>query len=264
MRKESAILGLIMMSVFLLVTGCEDKADDFQCDNTTIVFCECEDGSLGQKECVDGELGECICDPPANAAPCAVMLTDESLTDNMTKIAECNDGEYVQCRSAQYLTTAGTIIVGTYCEKIFESGLKITFTIPYTKPDAVDCFLLNILCCNSDAQECIPLTKLTEADNGTSVDVGLGTAVTVTLVSNASTGYAWEGPEVQGDDIIGEVRHEYLEPDSTGSTVGMPGSDRFFFFIDAAGDVDLDWQYVQSWTGNPAGDTYGVSLNSAQ
>ncbi len=114
----SAVAALL---VAMVVSGCDKAEKEILCDGKTDHHCVTPDGSPGIYECINGDFGDCIPRPPINAPPCAYMIETE-LTDNMTLVAECTDGEYVQCQIEPFIYR-DTPHEGIYCEKYLTTGI---------------------------------------------------------------------------------------------------------------------------------------------
>ncbi len=87
--------------------------------------------------------------------------------------------------------------------------------------------------------------QVTDADNGSTVQLARGGTLTVSLESNASTGFAWSvaepGPaqlELQGEPV-------YVAPDS--DLVGAAGTQVFTFAATTAGTGALTLDYTRSF-----------------
>ncbi len=107
-----------------------------------------------------------------------------------------------------------------------------------------------------------PDISLNEADNNTSLQVETGNRIDVTLVSNATTGFSWEGPEIEGSNIIGEVTSEYITG-SNPNLSGQPGHQRFTFTITQSGKAMLTWKYIRPWEENLSQeDIYRITLTT--
>jgi len=156
MKRTYAKTGIMIMLAAMVFTACK-VPQEVTCNDETIAFCQCEDGSTGTRECADGQFGDCVCPAPSNAGPCAYPAGDSmplSVGDDIAKVADCDDGEYVQCQEQLYKIN-GQLVVGTYCEKIFTNGDVFMTYYPYQDPYEIDCFFLNWNCCNSNSQECL-------------------------------------------------------------------------------------------------------------
>jgi inhibitor of cysteine peptidase len=90
--------------------------------------------------------------------------------------------------------------------------------------------------------------RLTETDDGASVDLAVGGTLVVALASNPSTGYAWVVEEPVPDQLEQEGPAVYEEPEATDEpVVGAPGTETFTFTAVAAGSATLRLAYVRSW-----------------
>lgn len=100
--------------------------------------------------------------------------------------------------------------------------------------------------------------SLTQADNGKAFTVPPQTAVTVTLASNASTGYRWQLKAVD-KSVLRLVSHRYIQPKK--SLPGAPGKERWRFVTVGAGSIQLGLSYVRSWEKKkPAARRFGVTI----
>ena len=79
------------------------------------------------------------------------------------------------------------------------------------------------------------------------VTAAVGEAFTVTLCSNASTGFAWEQPTFAGPAIVDLVDRQSVA--ASGTLVGSAGSERFTFRITSAGTTTIGLAYSQPWDG---------------
>lgn len=164
MRPENSFTGGLMKKVLIYsavaallfvmtVTGCDKVEPETACDENVNNYCQLPDGNWGIYECINGEFGDCIPQPPINAPPCAYMIETE-LTYEMIIVAECADREFIECQIEPFLYQ-NTLFEGIYCEKIFDNGDVFSWFFPFVEPEKYDCFLLNILCCNSNARDCL-------------------------------------------------------------------------------------------------------------
>lgn len=89
------------------------------------------------------------------------------------------------------------------------------------------------------------------------ITVPLGEQFTVTLCSNASTGYQWnEDVPFSVNGTVVQTGHEYIEPGSQGNgqgqgqkQVGEAGLEQWTFTAQAAGETVLYFEYSQPWEG---------------
>jgi predicted secreted protein len=81
------------------------------------------------------------------------------------------------------------------------------------------------------------------------VGASVGGAVTVTLCSNASTGFSWEHPVFDATRIQ-LLRHATSEPSGL---IGAAGKETWTFRVLAAGDTSASFAYSRPWTGGEKG-----------
>ncbi len=89
------------------------------------------------------------------------------------------------------------------------------------------------------------------------ITVPLGEQFTVSLCSNASTGYQWnEDVPFSVNGTVVQTSHEYVEPGSQGNgqgqgqnQVGEAGLEQWTFTAQAAGETVLYFEYGQPWEG---------------
>ena len=89
--------------------------------------------------------------------------------------------------------------------------------------------------------------KLTQADNGKTVDLPSGSELLVSLPENPSTGYTWT-VDVDGKPTTGLLNSSYV-PD-TPLTPGSGGQHVFRFGIRQMGIAQLQLKRWHEWEGN--------------
>jgi inhibitor of cysteine peptidase len=99
---------------------------------------------------------------------------------------------------------------------------------------------------------------LTEADNGRTVDVGVGQSIVVDLAGNPTTGFAWVLTNSAGQSVLTNGPMVYT-PES-GGEVGVGGTFAFPFLAVGLGDTSLALLYERPWGGPPAG-SFAVTLH---
>ena len=89
----------------------------------------------------------------------------------------------------------------------------------------------------------MPDRVLTEAENGTTVDIAIGSRLTIRLRENPTTGYRWS--------LTGEAPGLALQSDDfrapKGAGVGGGGMREFVFTADRAGEVSIEAILSRSW-----------------
>ena len=83
--------------------------------------------------------------------------------------------------------------------------------------------------------------NLTESSDGNAIITNVGTQITVTLASNATTGYRWEHTEL--DTLVVENTGQTYVPPASTDLVGAGGSERWEFTARAAGTTTLTLEY---------------------
>jgi inhibitor of cysteine peptidase len=83
--------------------------------------------------------------------------------------------------------------------------------------------------------------------------------ITVTLGSNAGTGYQWGDAVINDTDKVEQTSHNYIEPNQTGLT-GAAGKETLTFTAKTAGSVTIKLGYSRPWEGGEK-DTYTLTIN---
>lgn len=91
-----------------------------------------------------------------------------------------------------------------------------------------------------------PAVELDEDDDGTEVTIAVSETLTVTLASNATTGYAWEYLEVD-DGVLENTGQEYVPDEAPEGMVGVGGVEIWEFTGRTAGTTTLRLEYRQPW-----------------
>lgn len=105
---------------------------------------------------------------------------------------------------------------------------------------------------------------VTDADNGKTVVVIPNTTVTITLESNASTGYSWEVLTAPDATIAGLLpgAGRYTEPPTKPTSppiVGAPGTQTFAFRSHALGNTKIILGYIPP-AGSKPGKTFALDI----
>ncbi len=83
--------------------------------------------------------------------------------------------------------------------------------------------------------------------------VAAGSTFTITLCSNATTGYSWpESAQISDATVVQQLTHERVAPENTG-LVGAPGTEVWTFKALKTGTSNIDMQYSQPWEGGQKG-----------
>jgi inhibitor of cysteine peptidase len=105
----------------------------------------------------------------------------------------------------------------------------------------------------------VPELALTEADNRSTVDVQVGTQVSVRLPENPSTGYRWNADQVN-DPLLSLAGSEFTQTAATG--VGGAGTRTIRLVARAAGVAHLALKNKRSWEPDSAAvGQFDVTLN---
>ncbi|MFA5308914.1 MAG: protease inhibitor I42 family protein [Dehalococcoidales bacterium] len=83
--------------------------------------------------------------------------------------------------------------------------------------------------------------------------------ITVTLGSNASTGYQWGEAAIGDTSKVAEATRQFVEPTQEG-IAGAPGKDVWTFDAKAAGSTTITFSYSRPWEGGEQ-DTYTLTIN---
>ena len=80
------------------------------------------------------------------------------------------------------------------------------------------------------------------------INVVAGNTFTVTLCSNATTGFQWsESAQISDTTVIQQTDHEFVAPET--SLVGAPGKEVWTFKALKKGASNISTEYSQSWEG---------------
>ena len=70
-------------------------------------------------------------------------------------------------------------------------------------------------------------TQITDADNGTQITVKSGDLVTLTLVSNPTTGFSWQVMDIDNAILVQDGEPEYKQSPGSEGLVGAGGTETF-------------------------------------
>jgi len=92
------------------------------------------------------------------------------------------------------------------------------------------------------------------------VAVGVDGSLTVTLESNASTGFQWELVSISDETVLEKVANTYEAPEDTGM-VGAPGKEIWTFTTLKKGTSTISMEYSQPWeNGTKAAETFDLTV----
>lgn len=85
------------------------------------------------------------------------------------------------------------------------------------------------------------------------VEVGADGTITVTLCSNATTGFEWtESATISDRVVVGQTDHEFTPP--SGDVVGAAGEETWTFKALQKGTAEVSVEYSQPWDGGLKGE----------
>jgi inhibitor of cysteine peptidase len=85
------------------------------------------------------------------------------------------------------------------------------------------------------------------------VEVAADGTISVTLCSNATTGFEWtESASISDRAVISQTDHEFTPP--SGNTVGAAGEETWTFKALQAGTAEVSMEYSQPWDGGLKGE----------
>jgi inhibitor of cysteine peptidase len=83
--------------------------------------------------------------------------------------------------------------------------------------------------------------------------VAAGDTFTVTLCSNATTGFQWsESAQISDQTVVQQIGHEFVAPENTG-LVGAPGTEVWTFKALKNGTSTIAMEYSRPWEGGEKG-----------
>ena len=83
--------------------------------------------------------------------------------------------------------------------------------------------------------------------------VTAGNTFTITLCSNATTGFQWsESAQISDQTVVQQTGHEFVSPANTG-VVGAPGNEVWTFKALKKGTSTITMEYSRPWEGGEKG-----------
>jgi len=80
------------------------------------------------------------------------------------------------------------------------------------------------------------------------VEVTVDDSFTVTLCSNATTGFQWtESAQISDPTVLQQTNHEFVPPE--GDVLGAPGKEVWTFQTLKEGECTVSMEYSQPWEG---------------
>jgi len=102
--------------------------------------------------------------------------------------------------------------------------------------------------------------KITDADNGKQVTVKPDDVVTITLVSNPTTGYSWQVMEIDNAILVQDGDPEYKQSPGSEGLVGAGGTEIFRFKAVGAGETTLGLGYMRPWESVQPIETFTIQI----
>ncbi len=119
--------------------------------------------------------------------------------------------------------------------------------------------LLLLGACSSGAVVDVSCDDFTEQQHlSKSVEVSTGDTLTVTLCSNASTGFQWVEPaQVSDKGVLRQTGHEFITPgekDGEPPAPGTAGQQQWTFEALRKGTTEVAMEYSRPWEGGEKGE----------
>ena len=92
------------------------------------------------------------------------------------------------------------------------------------------------------------------------INVADGNTFTVTLCSNATTGFEWsESAQISDTTVIQQTNHEFVAPET--SLRGAPGKEVWTFKALKKGTSEISMEYSRPWEGGEKGEwTFNLTV----
>ena len=103
-------------------------------------------------------------------------------------------------------------------------------------------------------------TQITDADNGKQISLKSGDLMTVTLVSNPTTGYSWQVMEIDNAILVQDGDPEYKQSPGSEGSVGAGGTETFHFKVVGSGKTTLGMGYMRPWESVQPVQTFTVQV----
>ena len=99
-----------------------------------------------------------------------------------------------------------------------------------------------------------------ESATGKTVEIAVGGSLTVTLESNATTGFQWELASISDQAVLEKQSNTFEAPEDTGM-VGAPGKEVWTFKALKKGSSTISMEYSQPWEGGTkAAETFSLTV----
>ena len=104
--------------------------------------------------------------------------------------------------------------------------------------------------------------QITDADNGRQFTVKPGDVVTVTLVSNPTTGYSWQVMQIDNAVLVQDGEPEYKQSPGAEGLVGAGGTETFRFKVVGTGETTLEIGYLRPWESVPPIQSFSIQVSA--
>lgn len=99
-----------------------------------------------------------------------------------------------------------------------------------------------------------------ESATGKTVEIAVAGTLTVTLESNATTGFQWELASISDQAVLEKQSNTFEAPEDTGM-VGAPGKEVWTFKALKEGSSTISMEYSQPWEGGTkAAETFSLTV----
>lgn len=126
---------------------------------------------------------------------------------------------------------------------------------------ALICTLVAISLCLCACSSAPAQLSVDASSSGQKVEIAAGGSLTVTLESNATTGFQWsEKAEISDSAVLQQVSHEFVAPEKK-DVVGAPGKEVWTFKALKKGTSTISMEYSQPWEGGTkAAQTFSLTV----
>jgi len=99
-----------------------------------------------------------------------------------------------------------------------------------------------------------------ESYNGKTVEIAVGGTLTVTLESNATTGFQWELASISDQAVLEKQSDTFEAPEDT-AMVGAPGKEVWTFKASKKGTSSISMEYSRPWESGEKGvETFTITV----
>ena len=108
----------------------------------------------------------------------------------------------------------------------------------------------------------IRLYRLLTKETATSISLHVGDTLMIALAGNATTGYAWEQIDSEGETILSFLAGLDYQPESApAGTVGSGGTFFFRYSAESTGQTNFTFTYRRPWEEGPGADIITFQVN---